>query len=241
MRSVEQLVSQQVAFYEARRRMENESRQGQPRVGGAAYFGPYLLISRERGSGGLTVARMVGERLGWRVFDREIVEEIARRAQVRRQLVESLDEHSRSLATELFAPMVDHSDLGKDAYFHHLREVVLALGQQGHVVIVGRGARCILPAEFGLSARLIAPLEFRAQRIADAGAITLAEARNQAQKIDAERDAFLHHHFGKSATHLLNYDLVLNAGFLNSAAISEILLTALGQKLGVAPMPQGRL
>ena len=39
-----------------------------------------ITISREYGAGGSTVARTVAERLGWRLVDNELVEEIGGRA-----------------------------------------------------------------------------------------------------------------------------------------------------------------
>ena len=41
-----------------------------------------LTVAREFGSGGSTISRMVAERLGWRLFDREIVDEVVRMAGV---------------------------------------------------------------------------------------------------------------------------------------------------------------
>ena len=60
-------------------------------------FGPCLMISRECGSGSSLLATKIGERLGWNVFDSQIVDEIAKAAHIQRQLVNSVDEHTYSL------------------------------------------------------------------------------------------------------------------------------------------------
>ena len=39
-----------------------------------------ITISREYGSGGGTVARMLAERLGWRLVDQSLIAEIAKTA-----------------------------------------------------------------------------------------------------------------------------------------------------------------
>src|SRR4051794_28835183 len=47
-----------------------------------------IAISREAESGGPEVAREVGKRLGWRVYDRELLEQIATDLGVRADLLE---------------------------------------------------------------------------------------------------------------------------------------------------------
>src|SRR5208337_2216422 len=107
---------------------------------GGLFYGPYLLISREKGAGGNAVGRLVGKRLGWQVFDNEIVDEIAKTANVHRQLIESLDEHDRAMIEDLISQMLNPEDVGTSGYLVLLKQIVLTLGHQGDVVIVGRGA-----------------------------------------------------------------------------------------------------
>jgi cytidylate kinase len=231
MHSTEQLIARHIAFFEARERAAQESG-GRGKIKGVTY-GPYLLLSREKGSGGTTVSRLIGERLNWPIFDREIVDEIANRTQARRQLIESLDERTRTLAQELLAPALDRHDIGKTGYLMHLRQVVLALGHQGHVVIVGRGARHILPREFGLSVRLVAPFETRLRRLADAENLSPQAARTALQKSDNERETFIQRNFNHAAGDLFSHDLVINTEQLTPQAVAEIVLAALHHKLGV--------
>ncbi|MGZ3333747.1 MAG: cytidylate kinase family protein, partial [Isosphaeraceae bacterium] len=55
-----------------------EDRQPQDTVRTVARF-QNICISRETGAGGGTIARLVGQRLGWKVYDRELLEAIAHR------------------------------------------------------------------------------------------------------------------------------------------------------------------
>src|SRR5256886_15316081 len=43
---------------------------------------PVITVTRQYGSGGSDVARLVAERLGWELVDNQFVEEVARRAGV---------------------------------------------------------------------------------------------------------------------------------------------------------------
>ena len=213
-----------------RRRMQQE-RPGRGKMG-RLYFGPYLQISRDKGAGGHQVADLVGQKLGWQVFDRQIVDAVSARTQMRQQLVENLDEKTRG-GLEDFLRQVLTREIGSTDYMVHLRQVLLTLGQQGDVVIVGRGSEYILPAQFGLRVRMVAPFEVRAERIARADGLTLDAAQALVARVDQERKDFIHGQFQKDAYDPLNYDLVVNTGALTVERTAEIVLAALTQKLGI--------
>ncbi len=231
----ERIIAKQVAMWEAKKRLEKEDiRPGRGKVRKVSY-GPYLLISREKGSGGRTVADFVGQRLGWQVFDREIVDEVAKRAQVRQQLIESLDEHDRAVVDDIILSALDRDNIGTVGYLHHLKQVIHTLGQHGDVIIMGRGARHILPPQFGLNVRIIAPFEVRVQRVAAKEGLTEAAARTEVENADRQRAAFIRRHFQKKVDDPLDFDLIINTAELSAEAAAEIVLLALKQKLGVTP------
>lgn len=233
MSHIDQLVARQIEFCELRRRLEEEIHSGRRPVPSPPSPGPCLVVSRERGSGGTQIARLVGERLGWHVFDREIVDEIARRAQVRQQLVESVDERVRSRWSLVLGKPSNGATLDWHDYLYHLREVVLALGHHGHAVLVGRGAQWILPREGSLRVRVIAPIEIRARRLAERQGRNPNDARRDVEDTDRQRMAFLRRAFGHDPSAPHWYDLVLNTGDLDINAAAAIVLAALKEKLHV--------
>jgi cytidylate kinase len=237
MINVEDFVKRQIAVFQESERLEKRLEKCEQRPGrgkeGDLFYGPYLLISREKGAGGNAVAQLVGKRLGWQVFDHEIVDEIAQKAHVRRQLIESLDEHERAIIQDAIAQLLNPQAIGTLDYLVFLKQIVLTLGHHGDVIIVGRGARFILPSQFGLSVRLVAPIEARIRRIADKARLSLEAARVEVDRMDRERLQLVHRHFGHDVTDPLNHDLVINTAAMNVESAAEIVLTALQQKLGV--------
>ncbi|TAM81406.1 MAG: cytidylate kinase-like family protein [Acidobacteria bacterium] len=230
--SLEQLVEQQMARWElASHQRKQLERPGRGKLG-RIYFGPYLLISRDKGAGGHQVANMIGQKLGWQVFDRQIVDAIALRTRMRQQMVENLDEKTRG-GLEEFIRNVLTREIGSTDYVLHLRQVLLTLGQQGDVVILGRGAEHILPGQFGLRVRLVAAFDVRTERIARAGGLEQQSARPLVEKVDRERKHFVHDQFQKDLRDPLNYDLVINTDALTVEGTAEIVLAALKQKLAV--------
>jgi cytidylate kinase len=237
MIDVERFVKDQIAVFQAgealEKRLENrERRPGRGQEGGL-FYGPYLIISREKGAGGNAVAQLAGKRLGWQVFDNEIVDEIAQKAHVRRQLIESLDERDQKTIRAIVGQLLKPKEMGTADYLGYLKQVVLTLGHQGNVVIVGHGARFILPSQFGLCVRMIAPIETRIERIADKARLSLEAARAEVEKTDHERVKLIRRHFGHDVTDPLSHDLLINTAATSVEAAAEIVLTALQQKLGV--------
>ena len=196
MIDIEDYIKKQIAVFQANELLEKrEQRPGRGKEGNLSY-GPYLLISREKGAGGNTIAQLVGKRLGWQVFDDEIVDEIAKKAHVRRELIESLDERDQATIQGIIGQLLDPQEIGTSDYLVYLKQIVLTLGHQGDVVIVGHAAQYILPGQFGLNVRMIAPIEARIRRIADKARLSLDAARVEVERIDRERVKSVRRNFG---------------------------------------------
>jgi len=238
MIDVEDCVKAQIAAFQANELLEKgqENRERRPGRGleGSMLYGPYLIISREKGAGGNSVAQLVGRRLGWQVFDDRIVDEIAQKARVSRQLIASLDERDQASIQEIIGQLLDPRAMGTSGYLGYLRQIVLTLGHQGDVIIVGHAAQYILPKSFGLNVRMIAPMEARVQRIADKARLSLDAARDEIDKIDRDRVTLVRRHFGgQNVTDPLSHDLTINTGAISLDAAAEVVVTALERKLGV--------
>jgi cytidylate kinase len=233
MIDIEDVVRKQVALYRAYDiRAEREQRAGRGKEGKLS-FGPYLLISREKGAGGSAVGQLAGKRLGWQVFNKEIVDAIAQKANVRRELIESLDERDRATIRDAVDRFLCPQPVGPAGYLATLREILLTLGHQGDVVIVGRGAQYVLPGQFGLRLRMVAPIEVRVRRIATEGSLSLKAARVEVEGSDRERVRLTRRHFGQDWRDPLNYDVIINTAELTVEAATEVAVAAVQRKLAL--------
>jgi hypothetical protein len=235
MIDIEDLVRKQIALYRAYDvHEENVQRAGRGKQGKLS-FGPYLLISREKGAGGSAVGLLAGARLGWQVFDNKLVGAIAEQAHVRRELIESLDERDRKTIGQIVSGFIYPPSFKMANYVTNLREVVLALGHQGNVVMVGRGAQYILPTQFGLRARLVAPMDVRVRRIASENKMTLKAAQIEVEKSDVERASLTRRYYDQDMDDPLNSDILINTAELTVEAAAEIVVEAVRRKLGLRP------
>ncbi|HEV2328915.1 MAG TPA: cytidylate kinase-like family protein [Verrucomicrobiae bacterium] len=238
MVSTLKLVERQLAMVDIRRRLEERVPQpGRYITYEGIAFGPCLLISRECGSGGSLMAQLAGDRLGWNVFDATIVDEIARSAHVHQRLVQSVDEHVHSNWEQTLRDLFS-DDLSDEGYLRHLQEVLMTLGHHGNVVIVGRGAKYLLPSQCAVRVRLVAPLETRAKRVAERQKLPMEVAKSKVREIDKERAAFARKVFQKDIGSALYHDLIINTSKFDEGQASDLVLDAVKQKLGVDSLPK---
>ena len=140
-----------------------------------------------------------------------------------------LSRDEMQLLAEQGPAMLDMSDRKRRVFAAHLESVVLEYAMSGGVVLVGRGANLLLRLVPGvLRVRTVAPLELRAQRVANAEGLGLDRSRRLATAVDQQRRAYVAHVFGSDWGSPLNYDLILNMGRLSmeQAALTVLDLTA---------------
>ena len=118
-----------------------------------------ITVEREYGSLGATYAHMLANRLGWKLIDDCLIEEIATKAGVEKSLVQQCDERLdpwfyrfgkafwHGSLERLPVPELDTFD--SERMVDHVREALEARAQEGQCVVVGRGAACLLRATPG--------------------------------------------------------------------------------------------
>jgi hypothetical protein len=221
-RSIEQLVNQQVLRWQEEQRIAGQERK--PATTDAQ--GLMICISREFGGLGGEIGRIVAERLGFRFFAQELVHEIAKRAHVRQQLVESLDERLQSRLGQWVNEMMEGGVFAPSDYLRSLSGVVLTLGRHGKGVIIGRGAQFILEPKRTLRVRCYAPVEQRIRYIAERDHMTADQARSKVLRVDSERVAFYREHFNVDVTEPKHYDMLLNTGSMPIEQCAKLVAAA---------------
>lgn len=186
-----------------------------------------IALSREAGARGNTVARALGEELGWVVYDHELLERIAQEMDVRVNLLDSVDERHVPWLEEQVEAFSSVPYVSGNAFFRHLVQSILSLGLRGQCLILGRGANFILPARTTLRVRLVAGLEDRTSVMAQEFGISRHEAARLVRETDRARAAFIKEHFHQDVADPLHYDLVLNTSRLSVADCSELIVAGL--------------
>ena len=113
-----------------------------------------ITIAREYGSGGAAIGQQLANRLGWKLLDRELILELARRAHVQPSEVLEMDEHPSSYVARVlkafwlgnvYAWSGPPPDVVDADYLAELSAIVIReAANLGQCIIVGRGAQCVL-------------------------------------------------------------------------------------------------
>lgn len=188
-----------------------------------------ITISRESGAGGAAIAREIGRLLDWPVYDRELLEGIAKQSGLRSELLQTLDEKRSNWLTEILEAVTGVSTMSGASYARHLNETILALASHGHCVIVGRGATQIVPPQMSLRVRFAAALEDRIERIGKRLGVAKAAAREHVRSNDAHREGFVKDYFHHNVGDPHDYDLVVNTSRFSVQQSSRLVVDALRQ------------
>ena len=183
----------------------------------------FITISRDEGTLGDEIAQTIARGLGWRVYDKEIVNEIAANSHVREELVRQLDEKSQGLAYHITLEsildmfrMPESSRFGSEDYHESLLKTLATLAAHGDAVLVGRGANFALSwSEHGIHVRIVGSMEVRVQRFSKAYQLDPEVARQRLLAIDAERRAFIRHHFKRDYDDFSFYHAIFNTDHLS--------------------------
>jgi hypothetical protein len=189
-------------------------------------LGDFITISREAGACGGQVAELVGQRLGWEVLDKNLLDYVADRYRLSRPMLELVDETTADWAYNILGSWFDRRIVSHGKYVAHLSQVVLAAARRGSVVLVGRGAQFLLPRDQGLAVRIIAPMEFRVRKIMGRHGLGGAEAQRFITRVDRGRRQFVEQFFHRDIDDPHLYDLVINVARRGPAATAEQIVNA---------------
>jgi cytidylate kinase len=224
--SIKQFVGNQVKKWE--RMYSQTDRQAEPRL-------PTITLSMEPGSGGSILAQKIADRLDFDLFNREIVEAIAKSSEIRETVIASLEKDRLSGMEDFIASLVKDYYIHPDLYLEHLLKVINTIARHGRAVIVGRGANFILPAPEIFAVRVIAPLEIRIRNVALNYKVAEEEAKRRVIRRESRRKAFVRHSFNADISDPLHYDMIINTAKMNIDAAVEAVIAAVMASLVSIP------
>jgi len=187
----------------------------------------FISLSRAVGLPGDTIAEQLHERLGWPVFDREILLAMAGEDHYRERIYESLDERDTSWLEDFCQALSQGRHISREDYFARLTETVVALARKGNAIFLGRATDLILPKDTGLRVRLAASRDFCIHQYATSKKLTYDSAAAQLEQIEHERARFLRNHFHVEASEHTRHDLIINMERFDVPQAVELILTAM--------------
>jgi len=193
---------------------------------------PAITISREFGAKGAKLAEYIGEKIGFKVWNRDILQAIAEKLESDEEYIESLDEIRRETIEDVITGFMKNISTN-DSYLRTLTQVIKTIEEHGNSLIVGRGANYICDNPDSLHVRVVSPLKKRAADYASGNEISKGKALEIIQKTDQERAEFIQYSFNKDVNNSSDYDLILNSGTFVLHDMMLIILEAYERKTGI--------
>src|SRR5699024_10497592 len=160
------------------------------------------------------------------VYDQELLEFMAQYTVARQGLLDNLSPPCARWIEARLGELKRLYGFGEGDNLLQLARLVLALAAQGEVVLVGRGAGCLLPRATTVTIRSVAPRQQRIAYMSQWLRLSLAEAAEKVRGRDERRAAFLTTNFNCPPGDVQQYDLVLNTSHLGEEACAELITQA---------------
>lgn len=200
---------------------------------------PVITFTRQFGSGGSEIARLVAQSLEWELIDNEFVDTVAQRAGLPAEEVAQREERApgllervaRTLAVaspEMFMTAASAPSVEQDeATIVKMTERVIAeAAAQGRVVLVGRGAQAVLAQRpDALHVYVVASKPWRMKLAVERLGVDPASAARVVDETDRQRDDYVTAYYGRARQDLSNYDLVVNAEKLGFEGAAGLIVT----------------
>jgi cytidylate kinase len=193
-----------------------------------------ITIEREYGCGAGQIACQLAQRLGWKLWDHALTEEIAKMANVECAAVERCEERADSTFRRLVNSFLRGSyeshmsapgrePFNTDRFVTVGQQVMENVARTGNGVIVGRGAPYFLRERSDVfHVFLYAPFPEKVRRLRSLGK-SQQEAEQLLDNIDRERIEFVKRYFDADWPTRSLYHVMINTAIGNENVISIIL------------------
>lgn len=192
-----------------------------------------ITISREFGSGGRTVGKLVAQKLGIPCYDQELIEKLAEESGFTKEYVQENTEHTAqsSWLANIFASRSVSGVSNQDYLWIITRKIILELAEKGPCVIVGRCADYILRDNADLLKVFIhAPMDKRAERIVK----VYGERENSPEKRlrdkDKRRSAYYEFYTDIQWGKMQNYHISLDSNAIGIEKCADIIVDLYNNK-----------
>lgn len=206
-----------------------------------------ITISRQFGAGGITLGKMIADSLGYTFADSDIIQRVAKEANVSTNWVESFEKEAGSKLSRMISSMVskrwldrvladERGYLDEKIYLDYLVLIIAQFADEGDVVILGRGSQYILNDHpDAVHILLVDEFESRVKFMMDRYDMSPKKAERVVINEDRRR-VNLYKRLGKSDyDNPQLYHLVLNMGRLDLETARDMVCNLVESKVELNP------
>ena len=199
-----------------------------------------ITISREFGSGGRTVGKIVAEKLGYKLYDAEIIDRVIEKSGLSREIVEKYDEYATHKSSFLYSIAINSANTSADGYHEtsfasrvHIAQlnVINEIAQEGSCVIIGRGADYILrDREDVLNVFIYADMKFKCDRVLSLYGETDKKIEDRIKDKDTKRRVFYRSFAMREWGMYQNYHMMLDSGAVGLDKCADMICDVAGKE-----------
>lgn len=183
-----------------------------------------ITLGRQHGSNGHDIARKLAEELGYKCYDKEIVDEAAANSGFSKEIFDSYDEK------RVAAYIVPTHYIGMNEGFHLNMQVAAAqfeairsLAEKGNSIFVGRCADYILRnREDVIRIFIMGNKETRIKTMMARRDLTYEQAKKLIKEVDKDRASYYKYHTDQIWGESENYDLCIDSRIGVDASVKVI-------------------
>ena len=188
-----------------------------------------ITIGRQFGSGGKAVADSLGEKLGFPVYDNELITKAAQDSGFSAEFFAQSDEKKRFFSLSAIFASSWFSDtenyMSDKGLFKIQCETIRRIAEQGPAIIVGRCSDYVLRDRGNtLDIFLTSSLEKRAGRVAERQNISLEEALMIVENKDRSREEYYNYYTFGNWGMASNYDLCMDSSILGIEGTADAII-----------------
>lgn len=169
--------------------------------------GVIITISREHGSSGKQIGKLVAEKLGIPFYYKEMTALAAQESGLDKEFISDINANSPAMLHSLYlsTDVVQQAIVAQD-------KVINKIADQGSCVIVGRAADYVLRNHKNvINIFVYAPADYRVQRVMEIYNDSLDEAKKNIRRSDEARAAYYKNISGQAWGDRHNYDLLIDS------------------------------
>lgn len=198
-----------------------------------------ITITRQFGSLGRPIAKKMSELLGIEFYDRDIVDETAKKLQLPSSVINEKEEAAHNqqpinMFSRMAHPLGGAADAVQDKIFDTQKNIINYLVERESCIIVGRCADFILTDNPNCAHIYIyAPYADRVHNSINKLGLSESEAKRMVREVDEARDGYHMNYAGFKPDDKRFKDIMIDSSFLGIDATAEYLVELVKHKFEI--------
>ena len=198
-----------------------------------------VTISREYGSGGRVIGRLVAEKMGIPFYDKEIIDLAVEKSGLSREIIETAELRAKSsISYSLSSAMAFSEGFGKETLSMNEKlfiaqfDVIKQIGETNEGVIIGRCADYVLKDKPSVTNIFIhAEREDRINRCVNAYGDDPKTVENKIRDLDKARANYYNYHTSQKWGYHGNYNMAINTSYITDEHAAELIVQFMNTRI----------